>query len=88
MLEQKLVRRDGTGDPSRYEAVVPDEPELKEEIMFRGKGFKSQFHGATSIMSMISMVHPPIPVSNNHVAGTDHHQGPRAAGVYAGGFNR
>ncbi|KAI5368862.1 hypothetical protein J4E82_010317 [Alternaria postmessia] len=55
MLEHKLATRDDTRNPSRFEAVVPDEPEIKEEIMFRGKGFKSHFNGATSIMSMISM---------------------------------
>ncbi|CAN9392682.1 unnamed protein product [Alternaria alternata] len=37
MLEHKLATRDDTRNPSRFEAVVPDEPEIKEEIMFRGK---------------------------------------------------
>ncbi|CAN9425947.1 unnamed protein product [Alternaria alternata] len=37
MLEHKLATRDDTRNPSRFEAVVSDEPEIKEEIMFRGK---------------------------------------------------
>lgn len=57
ILEQKLIKRDGGSNPSRYEDFVPHEPKITEEIMFRGKGFRSQFNGATSIMSVISMVH-------------------------------
>ncbi|KAG9196640.1 hypothetical protein G6011_01761 [Alternaria panax] len=56
-LEHQLATRDRTGNPSQYEPVVAEEPKIKEELMFRGKGFKSQFNGATSIMSMISTNH-------------------------------
>jgi hypothetical protein len=60
MLEQKLAAKEGSKNPSQYEDIVPGEPEIKEEMMFRGKGFKTQFHGVTSVMSMISRVcqHP------------------------------
>jgi len=33
-----------------------DQPEALEEMMFRSKGFKTTFHGATSIMSSIARV--------------------------------
>lgn len=56
MLEQKLAAKDSSRVLSQYEDVSPEEPELKEDLMYRGKGFKSQFHGATSIMSMIARV--------------------------------
>jgi hypothetical protein len=87
MLEQKLATRESTGNPSQYEAVITNEPEIKEEIMFRGKGFKSQFNGATSIMSMISMVQLTSPDPDSHVPATDHHEESRAAGVYARGLD-
>jgi hypothetical protein len=88
MLEKKLINQEGTQNPSQYEDVVSDEPEIKEEIMFRGKGFKSQFNGATSIMSMISMVHTTSPDPDTHVPKTDHRQVSRAAGFYARGSDR
>jgi hypothetical protein len=57
MLEQKLAaQHNNKKNPSQYEDIVPQEPEINEEIMFRGKGFKTQFHGVTSVMSMISRV--------------------------------
>ncbi|KAF1836768.1 C6 zinc finger domain-containing protein [Decorospora gaudefroyi] len=56
MLEQKLAAKNTARNPSQYDDVVPEEPEIKEEMMFRGKGFKTQFHGVTSVMSMISRV--------------------------------
>jgi hypothetical protein len=56
ILEQKLINRNGGGNPPQYGEFVPHEPKITEEIMFRGKGFRSQFNGATSIMSMISTV--------------------------------
>ncbi|KAI4949954.1 hypothetical protein J4E86_007909 [Alternaria arbusti] len=57
ILEQKLINRNGGGNPPQYGEFVPHEPKITEEIMFRGKGFRSQFNGATSIMSMISTYH-------------------------------
>jgi hypothetical protein len=56
MLEQKLAAKISSKNPSQYEDIVPGEPEIKEEFMFRGNGFKTVFHGATSLMSMISRV--------------------------------
>jgi hypothetical protein len=56
ILEQKLAAKDSTKNPSQYEDIVPGEPGIKEEFMFRGKGFKTVFHGVTSLMSMISRV--------------------------------
>lgn len=87
MLEHKLATRDDTRNPTRFEAVVPDEPEIKEEIMFRGKGFKSHFNGATSIMSMISMVYFTCPDPDVRVPAADHHQELRAAGIYTGSLD-
>ncbi|KAF1943391.1 C6 zinc finger domain-containing protein [Clathrospora elynae] len=57
MLERKLATMDSARNPSQYEDVSPEEPEIKEEMMFRGKGFKTQFHGVTSVMSMIVRYH-------------------------------
>ncbi|KAH7391748.1 hypothetical protein BKA66DRAFT_413199 [Pyrenochaeta sp. MPI-SDFR-AT-0127] len=54
MLEQKLAAKDSAKDPSQYEDRAPEEPELKEAMIFRGKGFKTQFQGATSVMSVIA----------------------------------
>ncbi|CAA9962431.1 C6 zinc finger domain containing protein [Pyrenophora teres f. maculata] len=54
MLEQKLVVQVGSHKSSQYSNTVADEPDLKEEVMFRKKGFRSQFHGPTSVMSTIS----------------------------------
>ncbi|KAF7574692.1 C6 zinc finger domain containing protein [Pyrenophora tritici-repentis] len=48
MLEQRLAVQVGTQKSSQYSDVVADEPEFKEEVMFRSKGFRSQFHGPTS----------------------------------------
>ena len=56
MLEQKLAVKTGNLTHSRYQDVLPEEPEIEEEMMFRGKGFKTQFHGVTSIMSIIGCV--------------------------------
>jgi hypothetical protein len=55
-LERKLAAKDDGPKPSQFLTVVPAEPELKEEMMFRGKGFKTQFHGSTSVMSTIAQV--------------------------------
>jgi hypothetical protein len=57
-LERKLAATEGKDNPSFYRNSPPDEPEIKEEIMFRGKGFKTQFHGSTSVMSTIAQVRP------------------------------
>ena len=61
LLEQKLAANVLKKNPSQYEDRVPEEPDFKEEMMYRGKGFKTQFHGATSIMSLIAQVRLPIP---------------------------
>lgn len=57
MLEQRLASQVNTRKASQYADMVADEPEIKEEVMFRRKGFKSQFQGPTSVMSTISTVH-------------------------------
>lgn len=56
MLEQKLAASNSKKNPSHFEDRLPEQPEFKEEMMFRGKGFKTQFQGATSVMSLISQV--------------------------------
>jgi hypothetical protein len=55
-LERKLAAAGVKDNPSLYRDSKPDEPEIKEEMMFRGKGFKTQFHGSTSVMSTIAQV--------------------------------
>jgi hypothetical protein len=55
-LERKLAATEGKDSPSLYRNSKPDEPEIKEEMMFRGKGFKTQFHGSTSVMSTFAQV--------------------------------
>lgn len=56
ILEKKLVATSGTNNPSQLKSVSAEEQTSPEEMMFRGKGFKTQFHGSTSVMSMISQV--------------------------------
>ncbi|KAF1914849.1 hypothetical protein BDU57DRAFT_453747 [Ampelomyces quisqualis] len=53
-LERKLAEKEGCDDPSVYRTSRPAEPDGNEEMMFRGKGFKTQFHGSTSVMSTIA----------------------------------
>jgi hypothetical protein len=55
MLEKKLAASTSS-NPSQLKNVPFKEPDIEEEMMFRGKGFKTQFHGTTSVMSMISQV--------------------------------
>ena len=56
MLEQKLAAKDSRIGVSQYEDRLPEEPDFREVMMFRGKGFKTQFHGRTSVMSLIAQV--------------------------------
>lgn len=56
MLEMKLAATSNSNNPSQLKDLPFKEPEIAEEMMFRGKGFKTQFHGMTSVMSMISQV--------------------------------
>jgi hypothetical protein len=55
-LERKLAATESKDNPSLYRDSKPDEPAIQEEMMFRGKGFKTQFHGSTSVMSTIAQV--------------------------------
>lgn len=55
-LERKLAEKEGNDIPSIYRASKTAEPDSKEEMMFRGKGFKTQFNGSTSVMSTIAQV--------------------------------
>lgn len=56
MLEQKLAIQNKRTSISDYDDRFVEEPEFKEEMMFRGKGFKTQIHGRTSVMSLIAQV--------------------------------
>lgn len=56
MLEKKLAATSDSGSPSRLKIASTEETTSVEEMLFRGKGFKTQFHGTTSVMSMISQV--------------------------------
>lgn len=59
MLEKKLAQASNeisNANPSQLRGLPTKEPEIVEEMMFRGKGFKTQFHGTSSVMSMISQV--------------------------------
>jgi hypothetical protein len=63
LLERQLAAKKSTKNPSQYEDVSPKEPHIKEEIMFRGKGFKTLFYGGTNVMSIVAQVHQPYPCS-------------------------
>ena len=54
MLERKLAASKAANNTSQYQDLQPEEPKFDEVTMFRGKGFKTQFHGTTSVMSMIA----------------------------------
>lgn len=56
MLEARLATTSKSGNPSQLKDIPVKAPENLEEMMFRGKGFKTQFHGTTSVMSIISQV--------------------------------
>ena len=56
MLEKQLAATTSNSNPSQLKDFPATEPKIAEEMMFRGKGFKTQFHGTTSVMSMISQV--------------------------------
>jgi hypothetical protein len=66
LLERKISALDSSSKddsydpPSRLRAfdAQANEPPLKEEMMFRGKGFKTQFYGSTSAFSLITSVRP------------------------------
>jgi hypothetical protein len=55
-LERKLAATKSKDNPSIYKDTKPGEPDIQEEMMFRGKGFKTQFNGPTSVMSTIAQV--------------------------------
>lgn len=55
-LEHQLADKSKIANPSHFADVAPDDPSIEEEMMFRGKGFKTQFHGVTSVMSIIARV--------------------------------
>ena len=56
MLEKQLTAASSSSDPLHLKIVPTKESTFAEEMMFRGKGFKTQFHGTTSVMSIISQV--------------------------------
>lgn len=56
-LERKLTVQESHNTPSQPRYAQSTETQIKEEIMFRGKGFKTAFHGCSSVMSTISQVH-------------------------------
>jgi hypothetical protein len=61
MMQKKLATLENAHNPSsenpyRFDDSQPEEPQLREEMMFRGKGFKTQFHGSTSILSLLAQV--------------------------------
>lgn len=66
MLEKKLATTSGINNPSHMKLRPSEESTRPEEMMFRGKGFKTQFHGSTSVMSMISQVRQSIGLWGRH----------------------
>lgn len=85
-LERKLAAKDDRIKPSQFLDVAPAEPEHQEEMMFRGKGFKTQFHGSTSIMSTIAQVKSNLLAL---AAYSSHSVVPRASSFHArGAFDR
>jgi hypothetical protein len=68
-MEKKLAGLNRTSKstldlPSQFDDIEPDEPRLREEVMFRGKGFKTQFHGSTSALSSLATVYTHICIGN------------------------
>jgi hypothetical protein len=57
LLEQQLAQQ-RTKHTSQYDDFVSEDPAIPEDVMFRRKGFKTEFHGVTSVMSIISTVPP------------------------------
>jgi hypothetical protein len=55
-LERKLAVKENNSNPSLFRDFHAREYDDHEEMMFRGKGFKTQFHGSTSVMSTIAQV--------------------------------
>ncbi|KAH8731528.1 hypothetical protein GQ44DRAFT_604058 [Phaeosphaeriaceae sp. PMI808] len=53
LLERKLATKENKA-LSQFIDFSPVEPQIKEDMMFRGKGFKTQFCGSTSVMSTIA----------------------------------
>ncbi|KAK7179746.1 transcriptional regulatory protein, partial [Paraphaeosphaeria sporulosa] len=59
-LENKLAAQSGTGSqaydstPSHFHDFKANEPLLHEEMMFRGKAFKTQFYGSTCPLSALT----------------------------------
>ncbi|KAF2831892.1 hypothetical protein CC86DRAFT_280602 [Ophiobolus disseminans] len=53
-LEGKLAAKENDTHPSHFKNTRAVEPVVKQELMFRGKGFKTQFQGPTSVMSTIA----------------------------------
>lgn len=62
-LERKLAAKENNSNPSQFKNANPVEPDVQEEMAFRGKGFKTQFNGSTSIMSTIAQVYSGPPAS-------------------------
>ncbi|ORX99020.1 hypothetical protein BCR34DRAFT_628266 [Clohesyomyces aquaticus] len=64
ILENKLAEIEGGGHHSpmvlgfHTDNLEDEESPVKEAIMFRGKSFKTQFHGSTSPMSLIGQFVP------------------------------
>ncbi|KAF1948186.1 hypothetical protein CC80DRAFT_556481 [Byssothecium circinans] len=60
MMEKKLAALEGTKhssfdlSSSRFDNVQPEELMIREDMMFRGKGFKTQFYGSTSPLSSLN----------------------------------
>ncbi|KAJ8117971.1 hypothetical protein OPT61_g955 [Boeremia exigua] len=54
VLERKLTVTCEDDNPSQLRDKITKEPKIAEEMAFRGKGFKTQFHGTTSVMTIIS----------------------------------
>jgi hypothetical protein len=52
-LEHSLQAQGNYSNPSQRRHFQPKEPEFAEEMMFRAKGFKTAFHGSSSVMSTI-----------------------------------
>ena len=60
ILESKLAAEGGTVTnelaPSHYNDLRVNEPRVHEEMMFRGKAFKTQFYGSTCALSALTRV--------------------------------
>ncbi|USP79693.1 uncharacterized protein yc1106_06967 [Curvularia clavata] len=69
-LEQQWVQQRAKHTP-QFNEPIPEEPVIAEEFMLRGKGFKTQFNGGTSVISIAS-TYPELQAFTREALNVDH----------------